>query len=82
MTAPIPPAVKAVRASLRKATEPGLVVRLQDMLIRLEALYHLRSENTRPDMGDLRRRRFVASSHRGHIETRPPKVRDDTGRFS
>ncbi len=62
----LPSAIKALRASLRTATEPGLRDRLQAALWRVEALYGLRRTPADEDTGDLRRRRFVRDRHPVH----------------
>ncbi len=62
----LPSAVKALRSSLRTATEPGLRDRLSQALARLERLYGLRTDRRDEDTGELRRRRFVRDRHPVH----------------
>jgi hypothetical protein len=57
-----PPALAAVRASLRGATEPELRDRLSRVIAGLERLYGV-GKPTAQDQGDLRRRRFAQSRH-------------------
>ena len=60
---PLPPAIKALRASLRGASESALRERLQIALRGLERLYGLAPPRPPQDDGDMRRRHFVADRH-------------------
>jgi hypothetical protein len=62
-TPPVPPALKAVRASLRTAAEPALRDRLSQVIAGLERLYGVRSESPDEDQGDMRRRKFARARH-------------------
>jgi hypothetical protein len=68
-TPALPSSIKALRASLRTAAEPGLRDRLQNALARVERLYGLRKP-VKQDMGDMRRRRFVGETHRLPVHSR------------
>lgn len=63
---PLPAPVKALRASLRTAREPGLRDRLSQVLRRVERLYGLGTAPPDEDTGDMRRRRFVQDRHPVH----------------
>lgn len=65
----LPPAIKSVRAALRRATDSATRERLTNTLRRLDALYGLR-EATPQDEGDMRRRKFVETRH--PFEVRKP----------
>ena len=66
MSRPVLPApVKALRASLRTATEQALRDRLSAALRRVELLYGLSSEPAHDDDGDLRRRRSFCPHLKG-----------------
>lgn len=79
MTAPVPSALKALRASLRTASEPVLRDRLLGAVAYLSRLYGVPAglPEAEADQGDLRRRRqFAASRHRGPIgRSRDPNRR-------
>jgi hypothetical protein len=60
MTIPAP--IRALRRSLRGATEPALRERLSVTIANLERLYGV-GKPTEQDQGDLRRRRFAQSRH-------------------
>ena len=56
---PIPPALKALRASLRQAVDENLRDRLSTAIRYLERLYGVRS-SLPPETGDMRRRKVFA----------------------
>ena len=58
----LPPAIRALRASLRGASESGLRERLEIAIRGLERLYGL-APRVDEDTGDMRRDRFVADRH-------------------
>jgi hypothetical protein len=61
---PVPDPIKALRASLRAASEPALRDRLCEALRRLEQLYGCPvSPETAPDLDLKRRERFCRSAH-------------------
>ena len=78
---PLPPAIKALRASLRGASESALRERLQIALRGLERLYGLAPPPTPQDDGDMRRRHFVADRHpaprRNHSSNLAPTDDED-----
>jgi hypothetical protein len=81
MTTPrLPPALKALRASLRSAQESALRERLSRAIRGLELLYGLRTPAPQDD-GDLRRHRFVADRHpaprRAHSSNLAPTDDED-----
>jgi hypothetical protein len=59
----LPRAIRALRASLRAASESGLRDRLEIALRGLERLYGLAPPPTPQDDDDMRRRNFVADRH-------------------
>jgi hypothetical protein len=59
----VPPALKALRASLRTCTEAPLRDRLVGAITYLTSLYGLPPAPDDDD-GDMHRRRFAASSHK------------------
>jgi hypothetical protein len=59
---PVPPALKALQASLRKAREPVLRARLSEAIARVRFLYATPEGRRRAlseDRGDMKRRRAV-----------------------
>jgi hypothetical protein len=66
MSKPIPSALKALRRSLRGATDDHLRDRLQTAIGRLERMYGVAKPAAVPDedTGDMKRRQFVRENHR------------------
>jgi hypothetical protein len=58
VTAPLPAAVRALQANLRRAREPALRERLSVALAGVKRLYGLDSGPQHEETGDLRRRRL------------------------
>ncbi len=74
MSAPVPAAIRAMRASLKAAGEPALVDRLWRALVGLYKLYNLPPEPTPQDDGDMKRRRWCEAPHHLVVLKKNPSI--------